>query len=41
MTNKLKTFYNIDTTIDTKLVENADIKMSGHGIYTKKKITFN
>lgn len=38
MTNKLKTFYNLNNTISVNDIENADIKESGHGIYKTKKI---
>ena len=41
MTEKLKSFYNINTTIDIDTINNADIKESGHGIYKTKKITLN
>ena len=40
MTNKLKTFYNINTVIDIDMIKNADISQSGHGVYKVKKITF-
>lgn len=40
MTNKLKTFYNINTVIDIDMIKNADINQSGHGVYKVKKITF-
>lgn len=39
MTNKLKNFYNINTTISIDEIEKADIKQSGHGIYKVKRIT--
>ena len=39
MTNKLKSFYNINTTVDINTMNNADIMRSGHGIYRVKKIT--
>ena len=39
MTDKLKTFYHIDTTIEIEDINNADIEKSGHGIYKVKKIT--
>ena len=39
MTNKLKSFYNINTTISVDEINNADINLSGHGIYKTKKIT--
>ena len=38
MTNKLKLFYNINTTLDIDIVNKADISISGHGYY-KQKIT--
>lgn len=41
MTNNLKAFYNINTTITMNMIECADIKESGHGIYKTKKITLN
>ena len=37
MTNKLKSFYNVNTTIDIRMIENADLNESGHGIYKLKK----
>lgn len=37
MTNKLKSFYNIYTTISLNDIKNADIDKSGHGIYILKK----
>lgn len=36
MTNNLKSFYNIDTSISIDEINNADINLSGHGVYTKK-----
>ena len=39
MTNGLKNFYNVNTTINTETINNADINKSGHGIYKVKKIT--
>ena len=41
MTTRLKSFYSVDTTIDINVIECADIKESGHGIYKSKKITLN
>ena len=40
MTDKLKSFYHIDTVIEADMIENVDIKNSGHGIYKSKKITY-
>ena len=39
MTNRLKNFYNINTTVTVEEINNADIKSSGHGIYKVKRIT--
>ena len=36
MTNKLKSFYNIETTVSINAIKEADINYSGHGVYTKK-----
>lgn len=41
MTTKLKSFYSINRVIDTNIIECADIKESGHGIYKTKKIALN
>ena len=40
MTNNLKSFYNINKTINVNYINNADIKESGHGVYRVKKITY-
>lgn len=38
MTNRLKLLYNTNDSIDISMIENADIKQSGHGNYKVKKI---
>lgn len=40
MTNGLKTFYDVNTTLDIETINNADINLSGHGVYKVKKITY-
>lgn len=39
MTNNLKELYNVNNPISLEIIDNADIKQSGHGIYKVKKIT--
>ena len=36
MTNKLKSFYSIETTVNINDIKEADINYSGHGVYIKK-----
>lgn len=40
MVNRLKSIYNINTTISVDMIDNADIMNSGHGVYKAKKITY-
>lgn len=40
MVNRLKSIYNINTTISVDMIDNADIMNSGHGVYKTKKITY-
>ena len=37
MTNNLKKFYNINTTLRTETINNCDLNLSGHGVYILKK----
>jgi len=41
MTNKLKFLYNVNHPISIEIINNAELKESGHGIYKVKKLASN
>lgn len=41
MTNKLKNLYSINNTVSIEIINNAELKESGHGMYKVKKLTSN